>query len=101
MDNKEIRCTMLEDDDTVEDSSSSESSNSNSDEAGGLRNHVKTAFKGRGKSSEKGNEDGGLGPLRQIQEYNDHSEQLHRHHRGMMQWKVRSRAIERSSKIAH
>lgn len=98
MDNREIRSTMLEDDDKVEDSSSSDSSNgdssnSDSNEAGGLRNQVKNALKGRGKSGGKGNGNGGLAPLRQIQDFNEHSEQLHRHHRGMMQWKVRTRYL--------
>lgn len=102
MDNKEVSNAMLESATTAEDSGSSDSSDSDSDEGGGLRDQVKSALKGRVKSGDHGNEDRGLAPLRGIQEYNEHSEQLHRRHRGMMQWKVRScasRAVR--MKIAH
>lgn len=93
MDNKEINNAMIEDMDTAEDSSSSESSDDegNTDSTGGLRKQVKTAFKNKAPFGNGGNEDSGATPFKQLQEYNDHSDQLHRHHRGLMQWKVRTR----------
>lgn len=33
-------------------------------------------------------DDGRRGPLDQLQEYKDHSDEIHRQHRGVMQWKV-------------
>lgn len=42
-----------------------------------------------GKDADRGREDEGRrGPLDQLQEYKDHSDQIHRQQRGVMQWKV-------------
>ena len=85
MDNREVQCTMAETDDNSEDSSSSDSSDSDevSNRVSGFRSELKATFSG-----DKGMENKSSSPLKGLQEYNDHSEQLHRHHRGLMQWKV-------------
>ncbi|KAI4139575.1 MAG: hypothetical protein LQ341_004169 [Variospora aurantia] len=102
MDNKEINNAMIEDMDTAEDSSSSESSDDegNTDSTGGLRKQVKTAFKNKAPFGNGGNEDSGATPFKKLQEYNDHSDQLHRHHRGLMQWKGARTAKWMKSKVA-
>ncbi|KAK0612493.1 hypothetical protein B0T17DRAFT_543812 [Bombardia bombarda] len=41
-----------------------------------------------GKSGEGGDDDGERGPLAQVQDYKKHRKQLHRKHRGVMQWKA-------------
>ncbi|KAL8679384.1 MAG: hypothetical protein Q9186_004319 [Xanthomendoza sp. 1 TL-2023] len=84
MDSREVQSTMAEGDSSDEDSSSSDSSDSEEDsqKASGFRKELKATFSGG-----KGAEDMGNNPLKEFQEYNDHSDQLHRHHRGLMQWK--------------
>ncbi|KAL8821555.1 MAG: hypothetical protein Q9223_000399 [Gallowayella weberi] len=84
MDNREVQSTMAERGGTDDDSSSSDSSDSEEDsgKASGFRKELKATFSG-----DKGAEEMGNNPLKDFQEYNDHSEQLHRHHRGLMQWK--------------
>lgn len=90
MDNKEINNAMMGDVDTAEHSLSSDSSDDQGDidTLGGLRKQVKTSLKNKAPSNDRGNNDSKADPFKQLQEYNDHSDQLHRRHRGLMQWKV-------------
>ncbi len=72
-DNKEIRDEMAGNDNDDSSSDSDSASRTSKDSHGhDKRNQV----------------DGSRGPWEQIKDYKDHSEQLHRHHRGLMQWKV-------------
>ncbi|KAL8729430.1 MAG: hypothetical protein Q9166_004739 [cf. Caloplaca sp. 2 TL-2023] len=82
----EVQSTMAETGDDNEDSSTSDSTASEDDsgKASSIRKELKATFSG-----DKGTGAKGQSPLLEIQEYDDHSEQLHRHHRGLMQWKVR------------
>ncbi|KAL8971811.1 MAG: hypothetical protein Q9183_000876 [Haloplaca sp. 2 TL-2023] len=86
---KEVKMAMAEDE--TEDGSDSSSSSSESDldsgEAPGFRREFKASLTGKNISTGDGGEDSGGGPLKQFREYTDHSDQLHRHHRGLMQWK--------------
>ncbi|KAL8765392.1 MAG: hypothetical protein Q9209_007519 [Squamulea sp. 1 TL-2023] len=85
MDSREVQDSMAETDNNSDDSSSSESSNSERDDSkgNGFRSGLRATLGG-----DKGVEDKGHSPLQGLQDYDDHSEQLHRHHRGLMQWKV-------------
>lgn len=91
MDNREVQNTMAEtNEDDSEDGSSSDSSDPDGEStkgSGGFRSELKARFSG-----DKGMEGKGNSPLKEFQEYNEHSDQLHRHHRGLMQWKVRQRS---------
>ncbi len=88
-----------------QDSSSSSSSSSSSDDEGNNENHrhhhlrkVKNVMKAKKKKTAKAlkrngeqgddDDDGKRGPIDQFWEYKDHSDQLHRRNRGLMQWKV-------------
>ncbi|KAL9629298.1 MAG: hypothetical protein Q9204_005351 [Flavoplaca sp. TL-2023a] len=91
MDNKEVQHSMGETGDNgSQDSSSSESSESSdsggkSSSHGGIRSEpseLKAKF-----SIDKGMESNSSSPLKEFREYSEHSDQLHRHHRGLMQWK--------------
>ncbi|KAL8977261.1 MAG: hypothetical protein Q9205_006897, partial [Flavoplaca limonia] len=91
MDNKEVQHSMGETGDNgSEDTSSSESSESSdsggkSSTHGGIRSELrelKAKF-----SVDKGMESKSSSPLKEFREYSEHSDQLHRHHRGLMQWK--------------
>ena len=93
MDNKEVQHSMGETGDNgSEDSSSSESSESGdsggkSSTHGGIRSEIRE-LKAK-LSVDKGMESKSSSPLKEFREYSEHSDQLHRHHRGLMQWKVR------------
>lgn len=85
-DNQELRSAMGDnEDDTSSDSDSSD------DEKGPKRaaNGILKKLSPNGKSS-NGNGTAGddSGPLEDIKDYKKHSKQLHRRHRGLMQWKV-------------
>ncbi|KAL8997853.1 MAG: hypothetical protein Q9169_002935 [Polycauliona sp. 2 TL-2023] len=86
MDNREVQNNMANDDDNDSgNSSSSDSSNSDGESTqigAGFRRDLKAKFSG-----DKGMEAQSSSPLRELQDYNEHSDQLHRHHRGLMQWK--------------
>ncbi|KAI9739647.1 MAG: hypothetical protein M1834_006365 [Cirrosporium novae-zelandiae] len=69
-DSQEIEYSLPDDDAGSISSSSSSSSSSTS-----------------GKYDTHNQEDGERGPIDQIQDYKDHRRQLHRQHRGLMQWK--------------
>lgn len=90
-DNKEVRSELADEEDGSDSSSSSSDSSSSDDNEvlNAIRkkgSKVSATISGReGRSRE---DDGRRGPLDQFSEYKDHSEQLHRRHRGVMQWKV-------------
>lgn len=65
----------------------SNASDSSDEERGMLRSHMHGKHEHRDEH-DKGKEDGKRGPLAQIKDYKEHSGQLHRQHRGLMQWKV-------------
>lgn len=83
-----------------EDPGSSSSSSSSSDSGGSEDDDLLSPIRKRGKKlsaaltgkdmdqDRDGEDDGRRGPLDQIQEYKDHSDEIHRQHRGVMQWKV-------------
>ena len=85
-DNKEARTAMYE---TGDDSSSeSDCSDDDSEIVKGIRKQgskFSAAISGQDDGEE---DDGKRGPLDQLMDYKDHSDQLHRRHRGLMQWKV-------------
>ncbi|KAM7191830.1 hypothetical protein V8F33_008677 [Rhypophila sp. PSN 637] len=72
-----------------DDDSSSSSDNDSESESGPitkLKRKSESAL--GGKSGEGSDDDGTRGPLGQIQDYKLHHKQLHRKHRGVMQWKA-------------
>lgn len=96
-DNQEAKNDMAGDE--GDDSSSSSSDSSSSDDEDGNRlkrelrkngSKISAAFTGGSGKDRNGGEDddGKRGPLDQIRDYKDHSDQLHRRNRGLMQWKV-------------
>ena len=89
-DSKEVTVAMAEDENGDGSDSSSSSSESDVDfgEAPGFRREFKASLTGKNTSTGDGAEDSGGGPLKQFREYTNHSDQLHQHHRGLMQWKV-------------
>lgn len=94
-DSQEVTNAMVEDEEEVETDSSSSSSGSEEDsgedsgKTTGFRKELKAALRVKSTSGSSGEEGNGRGPLRQLREYTDHRDQLHQHHRGLMQWKVR------------
>lgn len=85
-DNKEVEASLAEEDsDSSSDSSSSEQSH-----------HITNGMRKKGSklsakilgSNEGEEDDGRRGPVDQFKDYKEHSDQLHRRHRGLMQWKV-------------
>ena len=58
------------------------------------------AVAGRGSKHREGDaDDGSRGPRAQLRDYRDHRKQLHRKHRGVMQWRVAREADHLSSKL--
>ena len=97
-DNKEVRTAMAGDDD--DDSSDSDSS----DEEGPKHavNGLMKKLTPGGKDESSGEDDNkGDGPVDQIKDYKVHSEQLHRRHRGLMQWKVARTGKYLKTKMEH
>ncbi|KAL9587346.1 MAG: hypothetical protein Q9212_000273 [Teloschistes hypoglaucus] len=90
-DSKEITASLANNDewDDGDSSTSSESGNS-SDETHAFGESIKNKLRGEITSGGDDEEDNGKSPLRQLKDYSDHSDQLHQHHRGLMQWKDRS-----------
>lgn len=87
--NKEVSPAMTEEDPG---SSSSDSSSSNDDLLSPLRKQgrkMSAAMKGRDADRE---DDGRRGPLDLLDEYKENRDQIHRQHRGIMQWKVSTNA---------
>lgn len=99
-DNQEVHMAMS-DEETTDSSDSSDS-----DEEGPHRaaNGLLHKLKINGKSSTDGAQDEdhkGGGPIDQIKDYKVHSEQLHRRHRGLMQWKGVRTANYLKTKVQH
>ena len=82
-DNQEIKAAMDGQDDGSGDSSSSESEDGREDGGG------------------KEPDDGRRGPIDQLKDYKTHREQLHRGHRGLMQWKGARTAEWMKTKLEH
>lgn len=83
-DNQEIKAAM-----DGEDDGSGSSSSSSEDEGDGEKGET-----------EEG-DDGKRGPIDQLKDYKTHSEQLHRGHRGIMQWKGARTADWMKTKLEH
>ncbi|KAK3331416.1 hypothetical protein B0H66DRAFT_507166 [Apodospora peruviana] len=71
----------------------SSSSSSDDDEESGVKKPLKKLKQKSesalgGKSGDGSDDDGSRGPLAQVQDYKKHHKQLHRKHRGVMQWKA-------------
>ena len=96
-DNQEVRTAMAGDDD-----SSSSDSDSSDDEKGpqhAANGFLKKLIPGDTHSDNKDHKVGG--PLEQIKDYKVNSEQLHRRHRGLMQWKVARTGKYLKTKMEH
>lgn len=95
-DNQEARNAMAEDGDDDSESSSSDSSSSDDDDDSGIKqklrkngHKISAALTGGNDDDHGSREDNGKrGTLDRFKDYKDHSEQLHRRNRGLMQWKV-------------
>lgn len=98
-DNQEIHMAMSDEDSSS--SSDSDSTDSNGEElhtgASGLLHKLNI----NDKPSEDDDDHKGGGPIKQIKDYKVHSEQLHRRHRGLMQWKGVRTANYLKTKIEH
>ena len=103
-DNQEIQMAMGDDED-----SSSSDSDSSEDEGKGPKHAADGLLKKispNSKSSDgaEANEDDSAqhsGPIDDIRDYKKHSKQLHRRHRGLMQWKVARTGNYVKTKIEH
>lgn len=99
-DNQEVHMAMS-DEESVD---SSDSSDSDEEAPHHAANGLLRKLKVNGKSSTDGAEDGehnSGGPIDQIKDYKVHSEQLHRRHRGLMQWKGVRTANYLKTKVQH
>ena len=99
-DNQEVHMAMSDEEST----DSSDSSDSNEEAPHHAANSLLHKLKINGKSSTDGAEDRdhkGRGPIDQIKDYKVHSEQLHRRHRGVMQWKGVRTANYLKTKVQH
>lgn len=102
-DNQEVHMAMS-DEETTDSSDSSDSSDSDEKGPHHAANGLLHKLKINGKSSTDGAEDHdhkGGGPIDQIKDYRMHSEQLHRRHRGLMQWKGVRTANYLKTKVQH
>jgi len=89
-DNEEVRTAMSRDDDadsSDSDSSADESTTTNDRDENGVEN--------------KSIDNGKRGPLAQLRDYKEHSGELHRQHRGLMQWKGARTAKWMKTKVQH
>lgn len=89
---KEVSTAMTDNDPDPGGSSSDSSSSDDDDVLEPIRKRGKqlsAAIIGKDADRDADREDDGRrGPLDQLQEYKDHSDEIHRQHRGLMQWKV-------------
>ena len=78
--NKETRDAMAEAGESESDSGDDDGTEATSSSSSG--NNISEDY-------DKHNQvNGSRGPVQQVKDYKDHHRQLHRHHRGLMQWKV-------------
>ncbi len=99
-DNQEVQMAMSDE----ESADSSDSSDSDEEESHHGTNGLLRKLKINGKSStDRADDDDhkGGGPINQIKDYKVHSEQLHRRHRGLMQWKGVRTANYLKTKVQH
>lgn len=99
-DNHEVDMAMSDE----ESAGSSDSSDPDEEGPHHAANGVIRKLKINSKSSTDGAEDDGHkggGPIDQIKDYKVHSEQLHRRHRGLMQWKGARTANYLKTKVQH
>ena len=96
-DNKEVCTAMAGDDDSASsDSDSSDDEQGPKHAANGILKKLTPEHKDSG-----GGDHEGAGPITQIKDYKVHSEQLHRRHRGLMQWKVARTGQYLKTKMEH
>lgn len=98
-DNQEVRTAMIDDGD----SSSSDSSSSDDDEKGPKRaahGLIKKMTPG-GDTADGDDHKRSSGPISDIKDYKQNSKQLHRRHRGLMQWKVARTGDYLKTKMEH
>ena len=102
-DSKEVHIAMGGD--HIDDSSSqSDSSDDDQDNSSGRKNKSNGFLKKIGLDKESDDDsvdDGKGGPMKQIKDYKAHSSQLHREHRGVMQWKGARTADYMKTKVEH
>ena len=104
-DNQEIHTAMGDD----EDSSSGSDSDSSEDDKKGPKHAANGLKKQLSPNKNSSNGDGAgdddsarkSGPIEDIKDYKKHSKQLHRRHRGLMQWKVARTGNYLKTKIEH
>ena len=99
-DNHEVHMAMSDEETT----DSSDSSSSDEEGPPHAAKSLLHKLKIKGNSSTDGAEDDdhkGGGPIDQIKDYKMHSEQLHRRHRGLMQWKGVRTADYLKTKVQH
>ena len=98
--NQEVHTAMGEDED-----SSLSDSDSNSDEGKGPKHAANGLLKklspNKEPSARNGTNDHETGPIEDIKDYQKHSKQLHRRHRGLMQWKLARTGNYLKTKIEH
>ena len=102
-DNHEAHMAMSEED-SADSSDSSDSSDSDGEEPHHAANSLLRKLNPNDKSSTDGAGDQdhkGGGPIDQIKDYKMHSKQLHRRHRGLMQWKGVRTAHYLKTKVQH
>ena len=95
-DNEEVRTAMSRADDT--DSSDSDSSAAAADDDD---SHNATNPNNPHGEFDGNNDDGKRGPLAQLKDYKEHRGELHRQHRGLMQWKGARTAHWMKTKVLH
>lgn len=86
---KEVSPAMV---DQESGSSSSDSSSSENDLLSPIRKRGSKISAMISRKDGDREDDGKRGPLDQLNEYKDHSDEIHRQHRGIMQWKVSTNA---------
>ncbi|KAL9590471.1 MAG: hypothetical protein Q9203_000750 [Teloschistes exilis] len=88
-DSKEVTASLANNDewDDGDDTSTSSESEDNPDERYAFGESIKNKLRGESTLGGDDGEGNGKSPLRQLKDYSDHSSQLHKHHRGLMQWK--------------
>ena len=102
-DNQEVH-QAISDAESTDSSDSSDSSDSDDEGPHHAADGVLRKLKINGKTSTDNTEDNdhkGGGPIDQIKDYRVHSEQLHRRHRGLMQWKGVRTANYLKTKVQH
>ena len=98
-DNSEVRTAMSRADD--DDSSDSDSSADADDHSHHPSNHNNSELEDDHSIEKSSADDGKRGPLAQIKDYKEHAGELHRQHRGLMQWKGARTAKWMKTKMQH